>query len=170
VNKIRLVDGAYFDNSGVATAMDLIQSMQEAARRQGFADRIRINLIALTSGGYPQQEFYGLGEAMSPIGALLSTRTARSYITIAAAERELNRAGENGPTASAWPRLRKVVLKDMDYPPPLGWRLSSITMLLIEAQNGIASECEVSGGNPKLKPGRFDSDCLLQSLSVELAH
>jgi hypothetical protein len=167
--KIRLVDGGYFENSGVATALDLIRALEKAAEEHGFADKVRIHLIVLTRGDYPKQKFYGLNEALSPVEALLSTRTSRAYITIAEAARELN---GSQPTAAArtlaMMRLRKITLEDMGYPPPLGWRLSAITMLLIQAQNGIGSECKPPGDDPKSKRVRFEAFCLLDVVAREL--
>src|SRR5262249_39090307 len=64
--RFRLVDGGYFENSGVATAVDLIRAMEDTAKRWGFLDKIRIRLIVLTRGGYPSQTFYGLNEVVSP--------------------------------------------------------------------------------------------------------
>src|SRR5262249_14215443 len=113
--------------------------------------------------------FYGLNEALSPVQALLSTRTSRAYITIAEAARELN---GSQPTAAAralaMMRLRKINLQDMGYPPPLGWRLSAVTMLLIQAQNGIGSECKPPSDDPQSKPARFEAFCLLDVVAREL--
>jgi hypothetical protein len=163
--KVRLVDGGYFENSGVATAIDLIRALESSAEEHGFADKIRIHLIVLTRGDYPKQKFFGLNEALSPVQALLSTRTSRAYITIAEAARELN-----GPQAqiSAMMRLRKINLLDMGYPPPLGWRLSAVTMLLIQAQNGMGSECKPGGADPQSKLNRFEAFCLLDVVAREL--
>jgi hypothetical protein len=170
LRKVRLVDGAYFENSGVATALDLVRSMKAAAVKYQFADKISIHLIVLTRGDYPQQTFFGLGEPVSPMQALLNTRTSRAYITIAGAERELKDAGaavnaHGGPST----HVHKVYLRDMDYSPPLGWRLSTVTLLLILAQNGFPGECPTELPSARPKPRRFDADCLLNDVSSQLA-
>ncbi len=170
LTKVRLVDGSYFENSGVATALDLIRSMEDAAHKHGFANQIQIHLIVLTRGGYPQQTFFGLGEPISPVQALLNTRTSRAYITIAQADRELGTVDlANAPTTV--PRssnMNKISLRDMDYSPPLGWRLSSITLLLILAQNGFPGECAAQPDPKQPKPRQYDADCLLEEVTHQL--
>ena len=176
LRKVRVVDGAYFENSGVATALDLIRAMEQTARSgpAPFADKIRIRLIVLTRGGYPSQTFYGLGETVSPIQALLNTQTSRAFITIAEAERLLNAAvPPQRETAQLLPRrLHKIILRDLDYPPPLGWYLSPITTLLIRAQNGVADACKPVTDGSQSRRGRFlsdaDADCLLNDVTREL--
>jgi len=113
---VRLVDGGYFENSGVATAIDLIRALQVAAEQYGLANKISLNLIVLTRGDFPRQEFYGLNEILSPIQALLSTRQSRAFITIAEATRELDRDLPVGSRTLAMMHLRKINLEDMGYP------------------------------------------------------
>ena len=167
LSKVRLVDGGYFENSGVATALDIIRAMEQSASDNKFADAIRIRLIVLTRGDYPTQKFFGLNEAISPVLALLSTRTSRAYITIAEAERALNGTG-NEMTQPQATRLRRINLLDMAYPPPLGWQLSPITMLLIQAQNGIGAGCKPGAPVPTAKSNYFDADCEFEEMAREL--
>lgn len=167
--RIRLVDGAYFENSGVATALDLIRAMEAAAKRHGFADKIRINLIVLTRDIEHGRAPRGLNEIAAPIRALLNARTARGPITIGHAEDSLNRADAPHAPAPAQPlRLRKIRLKDMGYPTPLGWRLSTISLYLIRAQNGTRAECSPSETFEQLNADRFDGDCVYSSIAREL--
>jgi hypothetical protein len=156
----RLVDGGYFENSGVASAIEMIRAMEIAAKEGKFADRIRIKLIVLTSEEGGRDAFQRFQELWSPVQALLNTRSARASITIAEAERELN--DFQGGTE---PRVQKVHLRSLEYPPPLGWRLSVVTSLLIRAQAGNADACE--GGLPAHL--RFDADCLLAGIRRELS-
>jgi hypothetical protein len=158
---VRLVDGGYFENSGVATAVELIRAMEKSARQEGFADRIRINLIVLTRGELSNDEFHRMKELLSPVQALLNTRNARAYITIAEAERELN-----DDRANAGPRVRKVRLEDMGYALPLGWRLSVVTSLLIRAQGGTLRGCSPVARNGPRAP---DADCVLDEVFNELS-
>jgi hypothetical protein len=137
--------------------------MKAAAVKYQFADKIGIHLIVLTRGDYPQQTFFGLSEPVSPMQALLNTRTSRAYITIAGAARELDDA-----SASPLTHMHKVYLRDMDYSPPLGWRLSTVTRLLILAQNGFPGECPTEPHPSRTNPRRFDADCLLNDVSSRL--
>ena len=168
---VRLVDGAYFENSGVATALDLIRAMEQAAQRRGFADRIQINLIALTRDIERGRAPRGLNELAAPVRALLNARTARGPITIQHAEDSLDGKPLSPPSQSgATPlRLRKIRLKDMSYPTPLGWRLSTISLYLIRAQNGKRSECTASERFEQTNPDRFDGDCVYASIARELS-
>jgi len=169
-SKVRLVDGAYFENSGVATALDLIKAMEETAGQHGFADKIQINLIALTRDIEYGRSQTGLNEATAPVRALLNARTARGPITIGHAEDSLNREDmAQSPGSVNRPlRLRKIKLKDMGYRTPLGWRLSTISLYLIRAQNGKRGECSAGKRFEQLNPKRFDGDCVYDAVAREL--
>ena len=77
--KMRLVDGGYFENSGVATALDLIK---ELTRASSLDINIEINLIILTSAEFSPERWLGSGETLGPIQTMLNTRTARGLIEI----------------------------------------------------------------------------------------
>jgi hypothetical protein len=155
---IRLVDGGYFENSGVATAVELVRAMERAAKKNGFADEIQISLIVLVRGTYPQGGFGGLKELLSPVEALMNTRSARGYVTIADAEREFKNAAGDA-------RVRSARLVDLNHPLPLGWRLSTITSLLIRAQAGNAGAC--NDGTSIAAPS--GADCVLETVQQQLS-
>jgi len=71
----RLVDGGYFDNSGVTTALDVISALRNIA---GAGSRpAKFILIALTSEpeeGAEDLRWRGLGELLSPLRTLDSVR------------------------------------------------------------------------------------------------
>jgi len=174
--KTRLVDGGYFENSGVVTALDLLNEIELRLAADGLSSQVEANIIVLTTSGYPKQSYYGFGDWADPIRALLNTRAARSEIAIGEAEHLLNgdrdrpdkapQAADNEqPTPE---RLRKVQLRDMGYPLPLGWRLSDLTRMLIFAQNGVPSECVPDRRYLQTKPGRFDADCVAEVVRREL--
>ncbi len=165
IEKIRLVDGGYFENSGVASALELISTMQSASRRYGFADKISIRLIVLTRGGFPTQEFFGLSDLISPVLALLSARESRAPLVIDQAAR-LFREQALTPSQPAT-SLSKVELLDLYYPLPLGWRLSALSTILIQAQNGIPARCKAAG-TPDHTEMAFDADCLAKTVEQEL--
>jgi hypothetical protein len=172
VRKFRLVDGGYFENSGVATAVDMIREMEDVAKAEGFAHEIRIRLIVLISGTYPDQTFYGLGEAISPVQTLLQTRTSRAYITIADAERVLHAPLPPPAEKAVEHHLQKVTLQNLGYELPLGWRLSPILIMLIRAQNGMPGHCRPKPPGSG-RAGRFDvddADCLLEDVASELKY
>jgi hypothetical protein len=169
--KIRLVDGAFFENSGVATALDLLSEIEAQLSAKGMSSEVEANLIVLATEGYPKQSYYGFGDEVDPIRALLNTRAARSEIAIAEGERRLNPPQQQTGNGNMFPRparLRKVGLRDMGYPLPLGWRLSDLTRMLIFAQNGVPSECAPDREYRQTKPGRFDADCVASVVQREL--
>ena len=165
IEKIRLVDGGYFENSGVAAAMELISSMQSASRRYEFADKIAIRLIVLTRGGFPKQGFLGLSELISPVVALLSARSSRAPLIIDQTERLLRERAAAHVTPSI--NISKVELLDLYYPLPLGWRLSALSTILIQAQNGIPTRCEDTSVAYQNET-TFDADCLAKAVREEL--
>lgn len=160
----RLVDGGYFENSGVSTALDLIRSIKAVADKNNLSAELDIRLIVLTKGESANETFLGFDRLISPLSTLLSTMTARGYSTIRQAQRELNAPGSGGTKFG----VALIELKDLGYPPPLGWRLSPVTALLIEAQNGRREECIPDKDGFQSKPGRFDADCVLQRISQDL--
>lgn len=168
--KQRLVDGAYFENSGIPTAIDLIRNIQQAALNHGIENKIEINLIVLTRAGYPDQANQGISELAAPVIALFNARSARSFSTIDNAEFIFEKSTNNALSNKRPPnhgRIEKVRLRNMGYPLPLGWRLSDISLLLIRAQNGEVGQCSDNKG--KLSPSRnYDTDCLKQRIYNQL--
>lgn len=159
VKRVDVVDGGYFENSGVATAADIIRSMRIAAAEHGFSREIAISLIVLTGWTYADEPPAYLRELQTPLQTLMNTRVARGYISIADAQREFALLSQPQPL------MRRVKLLDMDYPLPLGWRLSTITSLLIRAQAGDPRLC--ASATPGA-PMTFEADCLLESVYREL--
>ena len=97
---VRLVDGGYLDNSGVETALGLIERLRQAAQDARARDpnlpEVGIHLISLTGGDFPTRSSYAFNDAMEPIRALLSGRETRAYIAINRAQVSLTT--KSGPT------------------------------------------------------------------------
>jgi hypothetical protein len=157
--KVRVVDGGYFENSGLTTALNIYKEIEIAAKQRGIADAIDIRLITLTRGEPPTLTYTGFDELVAPITTLQSIRVSRAFTSLAEAERDLR--SNLGPDAP--PKLYNIRLKDMDYPPPLGWSLSPITILLIQAQNEDTRDCDKNRPKGPLSPCVFsDIQHLLQ--------
>jgi hypothetical protein len=137
--KVQLVDGGYFDNSGVLTALDLIREMKAAASENH--GKLQINLIIVTSADPSATAHSYASEVTAPITALLNTRamTARAIVDEA-------QQGYDGDAKVAG-RMIKVELGSIDYGLPLGWRLSRVTRERIRGQNRTLSEC-AAGNRP----------------------
>ncbi len=142
--KFRLVDGGFFENSGVATAMDLIAELERIAQRHEL--HVEFHLIVMTSGGFSTQTFFGFGEFFAPIQSLLNTRHARTYATIDLADRQLGSVSAPEKDGATMPlpirRLQRVELNDLLTPLPLGWRLSRASVFQIDRQTGLLGHCD----------------------------
>jgi tetratricopeptide (TPR) repeat protein len=168
--KVRLVDGGYFENSGAATAQDLIKAIEASP----IADKVDVKLIVLTTGTFSEQASFALGEAIDPVLALLNVRSARTHITIAAARNDLDARDQRSQVQPR--RLRTVTLRSIGYSLPLGWRLSRFTQKLIELQHGNPDRCTTLGtgyldkpGPGSWAPGVYEADCLVGLIADELS-
>jgi hypothetical protein len=159
--KVHLVDGGYYDNSGVAGALELKESIETAARELGLADRLEVKLIVLTADVSPPRASSSFDEALDPVRTMLHSWGTRSHHTIEQARGALNRP--NGKT----PVLRVVHLEQLLYPLPLGWRLSAGTIYLIDSQDPVPGGCvdDAPSASRKL---RFEADCALKDLTADL--
>jgi hypothetical protein len=138
--KFHVVDGGYFENSGVTTAVEIINRLQR--RAQTCCVNARFYLIALTSGIYGNSSSGAFSEAMSPVVALLNTRTARTYSTVDLAARDLGVAEPNGQSVlGRINRVQKVDFGDYVIPLPLGWRLSKMSATEIFFLTGRVGHC-----------------------------
>lgn len=155
--KVHLVDGGYFDNSGVITALRVIEEIEGAVRDMKPVPRLQINLIVLTTAG-SSDPASAVGDYLSPLETLLSTRYARGRIAIEQAEQFLNEKKSVPQSGVKIPPLEKMELRAYGFPLPLGWRLSPITRLLILGENGDPSRCPKS--EDRTQQGFDRADCL----------
>lgn len=149
----RVVDGGYFENSGVATALDLLKNVVPQLRLR--PEKFEVNLIILTSEDFAFSMFLGFGETFGPIRAMLNTRTARASIEVARAAADLERLSTDQVV------LRPIVvrLRGLGYPLPLGWRLAKSTQYLIQYQKGVRGNC--NGGE--------DANCAKDAIYRQLS-
>jgi predicted chitinase len=178
-DKIRLVDGGYVDNSGVETALDLKEELEQVIKginrdseetkksdKSGKYPRIVIKLIVLSGGSYPVRESFALGETLEPIRALLSTRQSRAYVAI-------NRAARAMPAArqviSVHGSNENISLTDFHvwklgnryYDLPLGWSVSDQTRDIIARQSGRYWDCEFNRNLMQVSAGTdSEADCI----------
>ena len=163
---LRLVDGGYFENSGVETAEAIVARISGpvcgsqgdfsncvdgrfAAVKRAYAFRT----IVLTDYDYlreayelnenPREDEAGLNEVLSPLRALLNVRGARGELIIGKLQ-VFNPAGRPGP---AYIPAAMVTLNHRIYGLPLGWQLSKEVQVLISAQIGEPDQCVRGGSN-----------------------
>lgn len=185
IDKMRLVDGGYFENSGVDTAMDLIDSLRGTiAEINKSADdapdgaakpnsRVSIKLIVLGGGSYPERTSFGFGEMLEPIKALLNTRDSRGYIAINRAARALSTQSfvidvHGTQETSIVRNLRLASLSNPYYPLPLGWTMSDKTREIIEKQSGRFWDCEAGRDFTQSDRSGATADCIQVLLAHEL--
>lgn len=166
-DKVRIVDGGYFENSGVATALQIIREIGEVAR----GDNVEIHLIVFTSESASKESFLGLGELLGPIRGLLNARRAQSATIINLAQRRLGSysAELEGKTYRI-DRLLRAPLEDEIGALPLGWRLSAASVFQIDRTTGQSSHCERS---PRFSqqielPTYSNADCVRELVHRQL--
>jgi predicted chitinase len=158
-DSVRLVDGGYLDNSGVETALGLIERLKTAAREARARDpsipEVGIHLISLTGGDFPTRSSYAFNDALEPIRALLSGRETRAYIA-------LNRASVTlidkiNPSSLSFNRTD---LRSIFYRLPLGWSLSARTRSIISHESGRFWDCEPTLAYNQTREFLSNSDCI----------
>ena len=179
--KRRLVDGGYFENSGVATAFDLLTALEKAlsARHQSDVELILISVKRADSKGLSSEPPHGFHEIMTPLRTLNNTRAARGKLALDQASLSLDGAvcRERGDAAKisqahAKPscfyggRVRISELEDDEKQPlPLGWLLSEISKGKIEDSVGRPSECPRERAKLTVKQR---NSCLLWQIGQDL--
>ena len=169
-NRIHLVDGGYFDNSGVTAALALIEEIQKEQIAQGIGKKIEINLIVLSERGFTPESTKYLTDMTSPLHALLSTQAARGKIAIDHAERLFKaEAARSRDGQQIGLRFRKVELQGYGYPLPLGWRISALTRNLILAENGVADRCKSADQFTSSEKAGDSADCVVAAIVEQMS-
>jgi hypothetical protein len=137
----RVVDGGYFENSGAATALEVLYEVEAAIAEGKWPETVVPIVIEIRNGPTQQlpdtskdivdekkdekerqREF--LSEALSPLSTLFNTRAARATFSQEALESEQESQLDLYPTENK-PRNRLLFgLHDSPVPLPLGWMLS----------------------------------------------
>ncbi len=152
--KRRLVDGGYADNSGIATALDLVGRLEKMPT-QG----VKFIIIALVSDPdtpvVSSSHFFG--ELASPLRALDSTRSARGRLAVDQAEILLNGSRcieESGEGCISSGALREATLATGDVRVPLGWVLSRHSREAIECSVGLSDHCSTGTSEMEQRAAR----------------
>jgi len=179
--KRRLVDGGYFENSGVATAFDLLKSLEKSLSGE-YLQRIELILISVKLGGSENPEVeppHGFHEIMTPLRTLNNTRAARGRLAVDQASLALNntvcRDKRNSdpqdpadPTCFYAKRMRiSVLVSDSRQPLPLGWLLSEASKDRIKKSIGSPSECP--GNESRLDDVTIRNSCLIWQIGKDLS-
>jgi predicted chitinase len=159
-SQARLVDGGYVENSGIETALDLIERLKSV---QGTSDapKFRIYLLSLVSGDFGDHGAFTFGELMEPVRALLSTRSSRTYVA-------LNRAANDDRLPSkdavssvlSFPTFGRTDITGLFYSLPLGWTLSEKTGDIISLSSGRFWDCLPKDDFNQSREKQSNADCL----------
>lgn len=173
-SKIRLVDGGYFDNSGVVTALQLRDAMLEVLKKDPFyKENIEIKVIVLSDAVVSEgnnkknssNDNHGFSELGDPLRTLISTWRSRASFNINQAEKKLNRKySENEDVPLSEKTLLRLPLSELYHPLPLGWTLSISTRWMIRIQAGDPERCKDGIPENQKKGEFFHSDCVVQVL------
>jgi predicted chitinase len=156
---VRLVDGGYLDNSGVETALGLIDRIRAAADIARTQDpslpRVGVHLISLTGGDFPTRTSYAFNDVLEPIRALMSGREARAYIALNRARSSLGNSRDL--TSLSFTRTD---LRSTFYRLPLGWSLSPKTRSIVAHESGRYWDCEPGLAYNQSRSFLSNSDCI----------
>lgn len=179
-NYIRLVDGGYVDNSGLETALDVVERLKDnqAAAPVQPNDRASVSrpkprfiIIAIGNADLTPAKGWALGEMMTPVRAMFSTRASRSFVALDRARRAMRPQMQENLKSEAGSRrfsdLRTVTLQSRFYDLPLGWHLSKRTQKIISLQSGQSVGCALQANifEVELPPG---ADCVHRMIEAEL--
>ncbi|WP_271612548.1 hypothetical protein [Bradyrhizobium sp. CCBAU 21362] len=162
----RLVDGGYVENSGIETALDLIEKLN-AIKGTSDAPKFRIYLLSLVSGQFGDHGSFMFGELMEPVRALLSTRTSRTYVALNHATSIDRRPdAEVTPSVQRFPTFGRTDITGLFYSLPLGWTLSQKTEDIISLSSGRFWDCVPKDDFDQSRERQSNADCL----QVKLFH
>lgn len=140
--KYRLADGGYFENSGLATLLDLLPVFDELSYAPD-APNMHVIVIRIGTTHRPAEPADWFTESLSPVRALFNTRDARAVNVrdqIIRAIDELNRRNKrelNAGTAGGsqlTAEFVEILLDVQSTQIPLGWVLSASSRKEIETQ------------------------------------
>lgn len=152
--KHRLVDGGYFDNSGISTALDVIAAVHAVHPDQD----VQVNLVVLAGAPTNQSGAAGsvfLSEILAPMRALGNIRAEQGRRTAEFAEKQLGSSAKDGSAHLLFDRLDEDALHL-----PLGWRLGDASRTAIQSHVGWPGQACIPGSNA----------CTLQTLVRELSY
>ena len=182
---MRLIDGGYFDNSGIETALALIEDLvtvragheasgENSGGQNEYFD-FDIHLIVI-SGSLEDEApgWQGLDDLLTPVRGLLSTRTSRGALTeIKAQTARYFYCSYKQPCPRAPYDIRPAAtLEDQDMALALGFQLSNSSLDLIGAEAGQASQCGriLGPSDVQSREGQDQSISVVQRRVMEYMH
>jgi hypothetical protein len=164
-----LVDGGYFDNTGIETALDILRHVKKHAELAELAQKhdlagIDFRLLSITAEAPllpPATVGAGLSGLLSPVRTMMTSIHSRRALTLRNAERELTEERDVPVSAS----FHRVTMYPGDIELPLSWFLAAKARRRIVRELSAQPDCPTTDARtPKAR-----NDCALsvvvQSLS-----
>lgn len=161
----RFVDGGYFESSGIDTALDLVDVLEDV-KAQTLEDQatdldFEVNLIVLTTDDILEDPINtanadvlrqarvkrsGFDEILSPVSTLLNARWERGVVSVARAHNKFCKdcfrdRVDRRLYAGLDGNVRLMRLNFTDFELTLGWQLSTVSQTLVSAHSGYADRC-----------------------------
>jgi hypothetical protein len=153
--QFRLVDGGYFENSAVDSALAMAEQLLALMKctdsgcvlesdpgPEEEKRKYRIHLLILTDWDPAAEDFRdareqdeGLNELLSPVRAMFNSRVARGELSVS---RRLSKVG-----------TFHVAMNHRVYKLPLGWQISAQVQGIISAQIGELTRCTIEEQGPQ---------------------
>jgi predicted acylesterase/phospholipase RssA len=177
--KTRLVDGGYFDNSGVPTALDMGRALQ---RLKGYDQKFKIIYLALVDQPNPnpenQPENESLNELASPLRAVFRARDARgrsaAELSTFTLNEDIKKPFELRFRTLYLQKAGKLFTNNRAVQLPLGWLLSDASKAFIAQQTQAPEQCNSKQFADEFKRGRPDPEvynhnsCVAKSIEQDL--
>ena len=141
--RVQLVDGGYFENSGIETAVDLIAELQQFQRSGQAKAPFRVYLLVIRAHIHRTSSAAQSGELLTPVRALYRARDERGVLAAWRAYVGLCPNCALDQTTSN----DGMIVHALDlsrYPTALGWMLSKASHQHMSAGIGDASKCNPS--------------------------
>ncbi|MFO1172434.1 MAG: hypothetical protein U1E49_15930 [Hyphomicrobiaceae bacterium] len=161
----RFVDGGYFESSGIDTALDLVDVLEDV-KAQTLEDQatdldFEVNLIVLTTDDILEDPINtanadvlrqarvkrsGFDELLSPVSTLLNARWERGVVSVARAHNKFCKdcfrdRADRRLYAGIDGNVRLMRLNFTDFELTLGWQLSTVSQTLVSAHSGYPDRC-----------------------------
>jgi hypothetical protein len=163
--RMSFVDGGYVDNSGVATASKLAESLAEYVGRETDLPKIELKLIMISAAWIPFERFWmddprvrGQGEFLQPFVAALAAWQGRGYTT------QFDLAADPKPSF----KIAEAGVYYNYMPLPLGWQLSSLSRDYIDLFRGNPEKCDPSQLDRSLENHATRANCVAAQIIRDL--
>ena len=158
--RLQLVDGGYADNSGVHTALDIIDGLKAVQADPSFPEKFEVHLLVLRVEDVKKDPVL-VSDYLAPIATLLSIREAQSRDAIGRAQRLF---GDKASKIASSAKLFEFIHANTAYTLPLGWQISDLTNSIIASSLGHPKQCSSDPSLNQSGPG-----CMLTKIMATLA-